>query len=63
MINLKTVAYIDRQVGDEILEIETVDVLPRRSQPVTIRGERWRVYDVKPINDTQFDAFVQVDRQ
>lgn len=63
----KTVAYVDRQVGDEILEIETVDVLPRRGQPVTFadgdgKGD-WDVYDVKRIDDTQFDALVELIRR
>lgn len=61
----KTVAYINRQVGDEILEVEAVDVLPRRGQPITFaRGDakgRWVVFDVKPLNDTRFDALVLLD--
>lgn len=62
----KTVAYVDRSNDDEIIEIEDVDVLPRRGQPVRIQsGEakgNWRVWDVRPLNDAEFSAIVLVDR-
>lgn len=63
----KTVAYIDRHIGDEILEIEAVDFLPRRGAPVTFKSGdgkgKWRVFDVKPTpNDSQLSALVYLDR-
>lgn len=58
----KTVAYIDRAVGDEILDIEAVDVLPRQGQPLKVANGDWTVYDVQSVNDTVFDALVRVDR-
>lgn len=59
----KTIAYVDREVGDEILDVEEVDVLPRRGQPVRVAGERFEVYDVKRVSDAKFDALVILDRR
>lgn len=59
----KTVAYIDRSVGDEILDIEAVDVLPRQGQPLKVANDNWTVFDVQPVNDAVFDALVRVDRR
>lgn len=62
----KTVAYVDRNNDDEIIEVTDVDVLPRRGQPLkigngTAKGN-WRVWDVKPVADAKFTALVLVDR-
>lgn len=62
----KVVAYIERQVGDEVLAMDAVDVLPRPGQSIMLGSPRpdwFRVYDVKPVHDTVFDALVYVDRQ
>lgn len=59
----KTVAYIDRSIGDEILGIEAVDVLPRQGQPLKVGGDNWTVFDVREVVDEIFDALVRVDRR
>lgn len=62
----KSIAYIDREVGDEILETSKTDVLPRRGQRVSFRdGDgkgNWKVYDVRESDDVEFNAFVTLER-
>lgn len=63
----KTIAYVDREVGDEILETGKTDVLPRRGEPVSFpdgdgKGD-WTVYDVRESDDAEFNAFVTLDRR
>lgn len=60
----KTIAYVDREVGDEILATEQTDVLPRRGQPVDVAGEQWTVYDVQQVTqDTVYDGLIFLEKR
>lgn len=61
----KTIAYIDRNFADEIMEIEVVDFLPRRGQPLTLAtpfADRWIVFEVKLLTDSVLTALVYLGR-
>ena len=61
----KTIAYIDRNYADEILEIEVVDFLPRRGQPLTLVtpfADHWIIFEVKLLTDSVFTALVYLGR-
>lgn len=62
----KSIAYIDREADDEILETAKTDMLPRRGERVSFRdGDgkgNWTVYDVREFDDAEFNAFVTLER-
>lgn len=62
----KAIAYVDRDVHDEVLEIGEVEVLPARGATIYFadgdaRG-LWSVWQVKPLTDAVFDADVILER-
>lgn len=61
----QTIAYVDRNNDDEIVAVDTVDFLPRSGTPLTLVtpfADRWIVFEVVPVADPIFAAFVYLNR-